>query len=101
MVKKIFWENFQLNHRSGKTLTYLCPHAPFARMITHEDSKEAVMGQKLDWYLQIVERFSPIVHESEGIIVGMGGFQRNTNRGNIQVIVGELTPFDPPWQIEN
>lgn len=41
------------------------------------------------------------MHESEGIIVGMGGFQRNTNRGNIQVIVGELTPFDPPWQIEN
>jgi hypothetical protein len=41
------------------------------------------------------------VHESEGIIVGMGGFPSQTDKGNIQVIVGELTPFDPPWQIEN
>jgi hypothetical protein len=47
-VKKIFWEFFQTNQHSGKTLTYLCPHAPLARVITQEDSKEAVLGQKLD-----------------------------------------------------
>jgi hypothetical protein len=45
---KNFLEFFQTNHHSGKTLTYLCPHAPLARVTTQEDSKEAVLGQKLD-----------------------------------------------------